>query len=55
MRLAEGQVRPVVAGRPDACCRRCCRTRMPRKADRAMKAMLQMRKIDIAALQQAAA
>ena len=53
MRLAEGQVRPLLADRP---------VRLPRlltdpdpaKANRVMQAMLQMTKIDIARLEQAA-
>ena len=50
LRLAEGQVRPVVAGRPDR--GEMLPTRTPR-AQRVTEALLQMKKFDIAALERA--
>ena len=50
MRLAQGQVRPVVAGRA-AGIYELIRDPDRERADRAMEAMLQMGKLDIAELQ----
>ena len=54
VRLAQGQVRAVLAGRPDAAGRAAGDPR-PGKAQRAMEAMLGMKKIDIAKLEEAKA
>ena len=53
VRLAEGQVRPVLAGRPDRD-GGAVRRPGPARAPRAMEAMLEMKKLDIAALRSAA-
>ncbi len=53
VRLAEGPLRAVVAGRPDAARASCSRIRTRRRS-RAMAAMLEMRKIDVAELDRAA-
>ena len=55
VRLAEGQVRPVVAGRARAAAPDLFKDHASRKAERAMEAMLRMKKIDIAELERAAA
>ena len=53
VRLAEGQVRPVMAGGAHRRDRAAAETATPQRPDRVMKEILQMRKIDIAALQKA--
>jgi hypothetical protein len=52
VRLAEGQVRPVLADRPLRPARM-LQDEDPQKAKRVMEAMLKMKKIDIAALERA--
>ena len=54
MRLAQGPVRPVLASRPDQAAGELIGDPDPERANRATQAMLQMRKINIAALEQAA-
>ena len=54
MRLAEGPVRRLVADRPERSCE-LIGDPDREKAQRVMQAMLQMRKIEIAELEQAAA
>ena len=54
VRLAEGQVRPVLADRPGSL-PRLLGDPDPEQAQRVMQAMLQMRKIDVAELERAAA
>ena len=53
VRLAEGQVRPVLADRAHGPARAAQRARIPRNPERAMEAMLQMKKLDIARLKRA--
>ena len=54
VRLAQGQVRPVVAGRARPAWEEMLNDPDPDRAERAMKAMLGMKKLDIAALEAAA-
>ena len=54
MRLAQGQVRPVVADRAAAASTELLTDPDTAKAQRVMGAMLQMRKIEIAELERAA-
>ena len=54
MRLAEGQVRPVLADRSRPRCPDCSSDPDRDKANRVMQAMLQMQKIDVAKLEAAA-
>ena len=53
VRLAQGQVRRVLAGRARRSLPAMLSDQDPTKAERVMKAMLQMKKLDIAALQRA--
>ena len=54
MRLAQGPVRPVLAGRADPALTELLQDPDPDRANRAMQAMLKMRKLDIAELERAA-
>ena len=54
MRLAQGSVRALLAGRPDGDGGSSSTTPTPRTPSRAMEAMLKMKKIDVAALRAAA-
>ena len=54
VRLAQGQLRPVVAGRARRAWASSSATPTRRAAQRAMRAMLGMKKLDLAALQAAA-
>ena len=53
MRLAEGPLWPLVAGRAGRLGRQSSRIPTPRKADAAMTALFGMKKVDVAAIQAA--
>ena len=50
VRLAEGQIRPLLAGRSHRALRRCCWTPTAPRSKRVTNAFLHMKKFDIAAL-----